>query len=91
LNRSLLFVAAALLLWGFGEGMFFNFVPIYRTGSSLSEYEIPGARRAGFSMQPSHIPQASSDRIDEDLCAIAWLLGLVSTMVMGVALALPLS
>jgi len=29
LNRSLLFVAVALLLWGFGEGMFFNFVPIY--------------------------------------------------------------
>ena len=41
MNRSLLFVALALLFWGFGEGMFFNFVPIYLDRQFLlSEYQI---------------------------------------------------
>ena len=94
MNRSLLFVAVALLLWGFGEGMFFNFVPIYLDRQfGLSEYEIGLVLGAfGFSMAITHIPAGRlSDRIGRrPLLLIAWLLGLVSTMVMGVALALPL-
>ncbi len=40
MNRNLSFIAAALLLWGFGEGMFFNFVPIYLDVQFfLSKYE----------------------------------------------------
>jgi MFS family permease len=94
LNRSLLFVAAALLLWGFGEGMFFNFVPIYLDRQfALTEYEIGLVLGAfGFSMAITHIPAGRlSDRIGRrPLLVAAWIVGLVSTLVMGFALVLPL-
>ncbi len=94
MNRSLLFVAVALLLWGFGEGMFFNFVPIYLDRQFvLSEYEIGLVLGAfGFSMAITHIPAGClADRIGrQPLLIVAWILGLVSTLVMGLALALPL-
>lgn len=94
MNRSLLFVALALLLWGFGEGMFFNFVPIYLDRQFLlSEYEIGLVLGAfGFSMAITHIPAGRlADRIGRrPLLIAAWILGLISTFVMGAALALPL-
>jgi predicted MFS family arabinose efflux permease len=94
LNRSLLFVALALLLWGFGEGMFFNFVPIYLDRQFLlSEYEIGLVLGAfGFSMAITHIPAGRlADRIGRrPLLVAAWVLGLASTFIMGSALALPL-
>jgi MFS family permease len=94
LNRSLLFVALALLLWGFGEGMFFNFVPIYLDQQFLlNKYEIGLVLGAfGFSMAITHIPAGRlSDRIGRrPLLIIAWVLGLVSTLIMGLAFALPL-
>jgi MFS family permease len=94
LNRNLFFVAAALLLWGFGEGMFFNFVPIYLDNQfHLGESEIGIILGAfGFSMAITHIPAGRlSDRFGrKPLLTIAWVLGLVSTFVMGVAVALPL-
>jgi MFS family permease len=93
LNRSLLFIALALLLWGFGEGMFFNFVPIYLDNQFLlSEYEIGLVLGAfGFSMAITHIPAGRlSDRIGRrPLLIAAWIIGLVSTLLMGLALALP--
>jgi MFS family permease len=94
LNRSLLFIALALLLWGFGEGMFFNFVPIYLDNQFLlSEYEIGLVLGAfGFSMAITHIPAGRlSDRIGRrPLLIVAWIIGLVSTLLMGLALTLPL-
>jgi MFS family permease len=94
LNRSLLFVAVALLLWGFGEGMFFNFVPIYLDRQfSLSEYEIGLVLGAfGFSMAIMHIPAGRiADRFGRrPLLLVAWIIGLLSTLIMGLALALPL-
>jgi predicted MFS family arabinose efflux permease len=94
LNRSLLFIALALLLWGFGEGMFFNFVPIYLDNQFLlSESEIGLVLGAfGFSMAITHIPAGRlSDRIGRrPLLIVAWIIGLVSTLLMGLALALPL-
>lgn len=94
MNRSLLFVALALLLWGLGEGMFFNFVPIYLDKQFLlSKYEIGLVLGAfGFSMAITHIPAGHlADRIGRrPLLIVAWVLGLVSTLVMGLALALPL-
>ena len=93
MNRSLLFVALALLLWGFGEGMFFNFVPIYLDNQFLlSKYEIGLVLGAfGFFMAITHIPAGRlSDRIGRrPLLIAAWVLGLVSTVIMGLALALP--
>jgi len=94
LNRSLLFVALALLLWGFGEGMFFNFVPIYLDQQFLlSKYEIGIVLGAfGFSMAITHIPAGRlADRIGRrPLLIMAWVLGLVSTLIMGLAFVLPL-
>ena len=94
MNRSLLFVALALLLWGFGEGMFFNFVPIYLDQQFLlNKYEIGLVLGAfGFSMAITHIPAGRlSDRIGRrPLLIIAWVLGLVSALIMGLAFALPL-
>ncbi len=94
MNRNIPFIAAALFLWGFGEGMFFNFVPIYLGRQfSLSEYQIGFVLGAfGLSMAITHIPAGRlADRIGRrPLLISAWMLGLVSTLVMGVALSLPL-
>lgn len=94
MNRSLLFVAAALLLWGFGEGMFFNFVPIYLDRQfSLSESQIGLVLGAfGLSMAVTHIPAGHlADRIGRrPLLIIAWIMGLVAAVIMGLAMALPL-
>lgn len=94
MNRNLFFVAAALFLWGFGEGMFFNFVPIYLDVQFLlSKYQIGLILGAfGFFMAITHIPAGRlADRVGRRPLLIgAWLLGLVATVVMGFAQALPL-
>ena len=94
MNRNLPFIATALLLWGFGEGMFFNFVPIYLDKQFLlNEYQIGLVLGAfGVSMAITHIPAGRlADRVGrKPLLLIAWLLGLISTLIMGSALSLPL-
>ncbi len=94
MNRNLFFVAAALFLWGFGEGMFFNFVPIYLDIQFfLSKYEIGLILGAfGFFMAITHIPAGHlADRIGRrPLLVGAWVLGLAATLLMGFAQALPL-
>ena len=94
MNRDLLQVAGALLLWGFGEGLFFNFVPIYLDNQfQLSESQIGVVLGMfGFSMAITHIPAGRlSDRIGRrPLLIIAWFLGLAATLVMGSSIALPL-
>jgi MFS family permease len=94
LNRSLLLVAIALLLWGFGEGMFFNFVPIYLDNQFLLSKDQIGLVLGafGFAMAITHIPAGHlADRIGRrPLLVLAWAMGLVSALVMGLALTLPL-
>lgn len=94
MNRSLLLVAIALLLWGFGEGMFFNFVPIYLDNQFLLSKDQIGLVLGafGFSMAITHIPAGHlADRIGRrPLLMLAWVTGLLSTLVMGLALTLPL-
>jgi len=94
LNRNLFIIGVALLFWGFGEGMFFNFVPIYLDNQfHLSEYQIGLVLGMfGFSSAITHIPAGRlADRIGRrPLLIIAWLLGLISAAVMGSALLLPL-
>jgi len=93
LNRNLVFVAIALFLWGFGEGMFFNFQPIYleRLGSDPQQI---GFILGGFgaAMAISHIPAGYlSDRFGRrPLLFAAWILGVVSTFIMAIATELPL-
>ena len=95
MNRNLLFVAIALfMLWGVGEGMFFNFVPIrLETEFLLSKQQMGFALGAfGFFMAITHIPGGHlADRIGRrPLLITAWLLGVVSTLTMGLAKSLPL-
>lgn len=94
MNRNLPFVAIALLLWGFGEGLFINFVPIYLdTQFRLSESQIGLVLGAlGLSMAITHIPAGRlSDKIGRRPLLIGgWLLGLAATIVMGFAQALPI-
>lgn len=94
MNRNLPFVAVALLLWGFGEGMSINFVSIYLDRQFLlSESQIGLVLGAfGFAMAITHIPAGRlADKIGRRPLLIgAWLLGLVSTIVMGFAQALPI-
>ena len=94
MNRDLLQVAGALLLWGFGEGLFFNFVPIYLDNQfQLSESQIGVVLGMfGFSMAITHIPAGRlADRIGRrPLLIIAWFLGLAATLVMGSSIALPI-
>lgn len=94
MNRNLPFVATALLLWGFGEGLFFNFIPIYLDKQFLlNEYQIGIVLGAfGLSMAITHIPAGRlADRFGRrPLLIIAWVLGLLAAIVMGMALSLPL-
>jgi MFS family permease len=89
LNRNLLFVASALLFWGFGEGLFFNFVPIYLDRQFLlSKYQIGWILGAfGFSMAITHIPAGRlADRIGRrPLMVIAWVLGLIAMLMMALS------
>ena len=94
MNRNLAFIAIALFLWGIGEGMFFNFVPIYLDVQfALSKYQIGLILGAfGFFMAITHVPAGRlADRFGrKPLLLIAWLLGLVSTFIMGISNALPI-
>lgn len=94
MNRNLVSIAVALFLWGVGEGMFFNFVPIrLETDFLLSKQQVGFALGAfGFFMAVTHLPSGHlSDRIGRrPLLIAAWAIGMVSTLVMGLANALPL-
>jgi MFS family permease len=93
LNRNLLFISVALFFWGMGEGMFFNFVPIrLETEFLLNKQQIGFALGAfGFFMAITHIPGGHlADRVGRrPLLIAAWMLGVVSTLTMGLAKSLP--
>ena len=93
MNRSLVFVAFALLTWGFGEGLFFNFQPIYPKELGSDEQQIGLILGAfGAAMAITHIPAGRlADRIGRrPLLIFAWLTGLFSTIIMAFARDLPM-
>lgn len=93
MNRNLLFIALALLTWGFGEGMFFNFQPIYLKTLGSNEQQIGWILGAfGAAMAVTHIPAGRlSDRIGRrPLLLAAWIMGLLATIIMAIARELPL-
>ncbi|MBM3126412.1 MAG: MFS transporter [Chloroflexi bacterium] len=94
MNPNLIYIAFALLFWGIGEGMFFNFIPIYLSKNFfLGEQQIGFVLGAfGFFMAITHIPSGHlADRLGRrPLLVTAWLVGLFSTLIMGLASSLPL-
>src|SRR5215510_390899 len=86
-------MALSLFTWGFGEGLFINFQPIYLKELGSNEQEIGFILGAfGIAMAITHIPAGRmADRIGRrPLLIAAWILGLVSTIMMALARDLPL-
>lgn len=93
MNRNLLFIALALFTWGIGEAMFFNFQPIYLAQLGSDPQQIGFILGLfGAAMAITHIPAGHlADRIGRrPLLIVAWILGLLATLVMALATALPL-
>ncbi len=88
MNRSLLWLSAALFTWGIGESMFLLFQPIYLQQLGADPIQI-GAILGGFGavMTLTHIPAGYlSDRIGRRPMLIAsWLIGIVAALVMALA------
>lgn len=93
MNRSLLFIALSLFTWGIGEGMFFNFAPIYMEHLGSNPQQI-GLILGGFgaAMAITHIPAGRlADRFGRrPMLITAWAMGLASMIVMALARELPL-
>jgi MFS family permease len=93
LNRNLVFIALALLTWGFGEGLFFNFQSIYLKSLGSNEQQIGLILGAfGAAMAITHIPAGRlSDRMGRrPLLWTAWIMGLGATVIMAFARELPM-
>ena len=91
LNPSLLWLGAALFIWGIGEGMFFMFEPIYLQQLGADPIQI-GVILGGLGlvMTLAHIPAGYlSDRIGRRPVLIAgWVAGTVGALTMALATSL---
>lgn len=92
MNRSLVWISAAVFTWGIGEGMFYMFQPIYLSqmgADPLMIGYILGA--AGFAMMIAHIPAGYlADRIGRrPLLITASLIGIGAAWIMALAASLP--
>jgi MFS family permease len=88
MSRDLILVAFSLLFWGIGEGLFYNFQPIYLEQLGADPVRIGVILGAvGIVMTVSHIPAGYlSDRIGrKPLMVAAWVSGILSTLTMGLA------
>lgn len=88
MNRNLILVAISLLIWGFGEGLFYNFQPIYLEQLGADPVRIGAILGAvGVMMTVSHIPAGYlSDRIGrKPLMVAAWFSGFAATWTMALA------
>jgi MFS family permease len=92
LSRSLILLALSLFTWGAGEGMFLFFQPLYLQELGADPVKIGGILGAvGLAMTLSFLPAGYlSDRFGRrPLIRAAWILGMISTGVMGFANSLP--
>ena len=88
MSRDLILVAFSLFFWGIGEGLFYNFQPIYLEQLGADPVRIGVILGAvGIVMTVSHIPAGYlSDRIGrKPLMVTAWVSGILSTLTMGLA------
>ncbi len=88
MNRSLLWLGAALFTWGMGEGMFLLFQPIYLQQLGADPIWIGVILGAsGAMMTVAHIPAGHlSDRIGRRPMLIAsWTIGVAAALIMALA------
>ena len=88
MNRNLIFIALALFSWGIGEGMFFNFSPIYMQQLGSDPQQIGVILGAfGAAMAITHIPAGRlADRIGRrPMLVAAWATGMLSAVIMALA------
>ena len=88
MNRDVRLIALALLLWGFGEGLFFHIQPLYMEQLGASPVQIGGLLSAmSFICAASYLPAgAVADRLPRKW--VMWggfLLGLVAVLRVGSA------
>jgi predicted MFS family arabinose efflux permease len=93
MTRDLRLVALSLLIWGFGEGMFIYFQPLYIGELGANPAEIGGILGlAAFGMMVSHVPAgALADYFGRKTVMVAsWALGAIAAGMMALARGLPL-
>ncbi len=91
MTRDLKVLGLSVLFWGFGDGMIFYFQPLYLSELGADPSLIGGVLGGGaLLMALTQIPAGYlSDRISrKTLLMAAWLLGLVSTVIMYLATSL---
>jgi MFS family permease len=93
MSRDLIWLACSLLVWGMGEGTFFSFQPLYLQQLGAQPVLIGLVLGAySFAATLAHIPAGFlADRVGRrPLMWVAWITGLVATVLMALADSLPL-
>jgi len=93
MTRDLRLIALSLVIWGFGEGMFIYFQPVYLRQLGADPVQIGGILGlAALGMLISHIPAgALADHVGrKSLIVASWVLGMVASGMMALARGLPL-
>ncbi|MBT3336837.1 MAG: MFS transporter [Anaerolineae bacterium] len=92
MNSALLRLAAALFIWGLGEGTFFFFQPLYLEELGADPFQIGKILGGvGIAMTIVHIPAGYlADKIGRrPLLRLSWTIGLLSSIMMASASTLP--
>jgi MFS family permease len=92
MNRDLLRVSSALMIWGIGEGMFLLFQPLYLQELGANPIMIGSIMGIiGFAMSIAHLPAGFlADRYGRrPLLVSAWIIGTTATWIMALANTLP--
>lgn len=92
INRDLILVGLALFTWGFGEGMFLIFQPIYLEQLGASPVLIGIVLGSmGLAMALPQIPAGYlSDKVGaRPLMIVSWTIGMLGTLIMGFTVTLP--
>lgn len=93
MSRDLILLALALLTWGLGEGMFFQFQPLYLQQLGADPTQIGGILGSvGVAMTVTFLPAGFlSDRFGRrPLLYASWIIGTVAAWIMALAPSLPL-
>lgn len=92
MSPDLIWIALSLVVWGFGEGAFFSFQPLYLQQLGADPLKIGAILGAyGFAQTIAHIPAGYlADRVGRrPLMWVSWFIGALATFLMALATTLP--